>query len=515
MAGYILILAVILLGGAIATVGDRLGTKIGKARLSLFKLRPKNTAVLITILTGSIISASTLGVLLATNNEIRTMFFRLDEVIQRSRKVQKELDQALEQKTETQKELSVSRAELMEAGRRLRRVNDTLQKALSRQRVSEANVKKLQRRYRIAQTTLRQFSEQSRRLRSQISALSTQRQQLDEQRQRLLVQRDQISTRLQQADVQRQQLETAAEQARQRILQVEQQKENLESSIAKAHEQLNQAQAQEQKLAQSVADIRNQLNAATAEQENLRQERGKLEKEIADLQENRQRLIANLQVLLLGLRRGNVTIRAGQVLASGTITNLKSQQEALQAINALLQQARRTAIILTNPANLRPEQQVVQMSTEDVNKLLQQISDGQPYIVRILSALNYLEGEDQVVVVPQAAPNQQVFKSGEVVAVIALNPATLSDEQILTRINSLFSVANRQAIQAGMLPDPVTGTVGSFRQIELFRFVLALKERNDNDTIEIQAVTSSDIFSAGPLTLELVARRNQQVVLRS
>jgi uncharacterized protein (DUF3084 family) len=508
MAGYILILAVILLGGAIATVGDRLGTKIGKARLSLFNLRPKNTAVLITILTGSIISASTLGVLLATNNEIRTMFFRLDEVIQRSRKVQKELDEALEQKTETQKELSVSRAELMEAGRRLRRVNDTLQKALSRQKVSEANVKKLQRRYRIAQTTLRQFSEQSRRLRSQISALST-------QRQRLLAQRDQISTRLQQADIQQQQLETAAEQARQRILQVEQQKQNLESSIAKAQEQLSQAQAQEQKLAESVADIRDQLNAATAEQENLRQERGKLEKEIADLQENRQRLIANLQVLLLGLRRGNVTIRAGQVLASGTITNLKSQQEALQAINALLQQARRTAIILTNPANLRPEQQVVQMSTEDVDKLLQQISAGQPYIVRILSALNYLEGEDQVVVVPQAAPNQQVFKAGEVVAVIALNPATLSDEQILTRINSLFSVANRQAIQAGMLPDPVTGTVGSFRQIELFRFVLALKERNDNDTIEIQAVTSSDIFSAGPLTLELVARRNQQVVLRS
>jgi uncharacterized protein (DUF3084 family) len=515
MAGYILILAVILLGGAIATVGDRLGTKIGKARLSLFNLRPKSTAVLITILTGSVISASTIGVLLATSKEIRTMFFRLDEVIQRSRKVQKELDQALAQKTETTRELSVSRAELMEAGRRLRKVNDTLQKALSRQKVSEANVKKLQRRYQFAQTTLRQFSEQSRRLRSQIQNLSAQRQQLDDQRQRLLVQRDAISTRLQQADVQRQTLEAAAEGARQRIAQVEQQKQGLESSIAKAEEQLRQAQAQEQQLAQSVADIRGQLEAATTEQDNLRQERAKLEKEIADLQENRQRLIANLQVLLLGLRRGNVTIRAGQVLASGTITNLSSQQESVQAINALLQQARRTAIILTNPANLRPEQQVIQMAKEDVDKLLQQISDGQPYVVRILSALNYLEGETQVLVVPQAAPNQQVFQSGAVVATIALNPASLSDEQILTRINSLFSVANRQAIQAGMLPDPVTGTVGSFRQIELFRFVLALKERNDNDTIEIQAVTSDDISAAGPLTLELVARRNQQVVLRS
>ena len=38
--GYILILATLLLGGVIATVGDRLGTKVGKARLSLFNLRP-------------------------------------------------------------------------------------------------------------------------------------------------------------------------------------------------------------------------------------------------------------------------------------------------------------------------------------------------------------------------------------------------------------------------------------------------------------------------------------------
>ncbi|WP_298617154.1 DUF3084 domain-containing protein, partial [uncultured Thermosynechococcus sp.] len=31
MAGYVLVLAVIILGGAIATVGDRLGSKVGKA----------------------------------------------------------------------------------------------------------------------------------------------------------------------------------------------------------------------------------------------------------------------------------------------------------------------------------------------------------------------------------------------------------------------------------------------------------------------------------------------------
>jgi len=48
--GYILIIAILVLGGVIATVGDRIGTRVGKKRLSLFNLRPKNTAVLVTIL---------------------------------------------------------------------------------------------------------------------------------------------------------------------------------------------------------------------------------------------------------------------------------------------------------------------------------------------------------------------------------------------------------------------------------------------------------------------------------
>ena len=57
MAGVTLVLSILILGGVIATIGDRLGTKIGKARLSLFGMRPKKTAVAITILTGTIISA--------------------------------------------------------------------------------------------------------------------------------------------------------------------------------------------------------------------------------------------------------------------------------------------------------------------------------------------------------------------------------------------------------------------------------------------------------------------------
>lgn len=40
-----------MLGGILSTLGDRLGSKVGKARLSLFNLRPRKTAVVITALT--------------------------------------------------------------------------------------------------------------------------------------------------------------------------------------------------------------------------------------------------------------------------------------------------------------------------------------------------------------------------------------------------------------------------------------------------------------------------------
>jgi uncharacterized protein (DUF3084 family) len=513
--GYILILAIILLGGAIATVGDRIGSRVGKARLSLFNLRPKKTAVLVTIMTGSITAATTLGLMLAANKQLRDILFNTESIIRRNQQVQQELDRAVTQKIDSQKELSVTRADLTESVRRLRNINDSLKVAQARQKASEVNLKKLRSRYELAQTTLRKFGIQAKTLRDQIGQLSAQKQILDTERERLIVQRDQIQIRLRQATVQRQSLEAAAAEAKSRIQNVEQQKQSLESAIAQSTRQLQDSVRQQAELQTSVNQVRAQLEQAATEQAALRQQREQLSQDIAALEENRQRLVENLRVLLLGLRRGNVTIRAGQVLASGIVQNINSREQALVAVNALLQQARRSAIILNNPQNLRPEQQVVQMTNEDVEGLLKQVADGKPYAVRILSALNYLEGEGQIIVVPQAAPNRQVFTPGEQVAALALNPSTLSDEQILSRINSVFAVANRRAIESGVLPDPVTGTVGSFRQIDLFRFVLALKQQNPEGTIEIQAVTSDKIYSAGPLTLTLAAIKNGQVILRS
>ena len=72
---WILITFLVLLGGLIAPFGDLLGTKIGKARFSILKLRPKKTATIVTIITGGFISAISIGLLILVSEEFRQRLF--------------------------------------------------------------------------------------------------------------------------------------------------------------------------------------------------------------------------------------------------------------------------------------------------------------------------------------------------------------------------------------------------------------------------------------------------------
>ena len=72
---WILIVFLILLGGLIAPFGDLLGTKIGKARFSILRLRPKKTATIVTIITGGFISSISIGLLILVSEEFRQRLF--------------------------------------------------------------------------------------------------------------------------------------------------------------------------------------------------------------------------------------------------------------------------------------------------------------------------------------------------------------------------------------------------------------------------------------------------------
>ncbi len=150
MSGWILILALLILGGVLSTLGDRLGSKVGKARLSLFRLRPKKTAVVITVLTGSLISAISLGLMLLVSDRLRTGLFELDQIEQRLR--------------DSRDALASSRKDLAQSRSALRSAEEERSEA---------------------QSQLKVVAQQASRLQKELAPLMEQRRQLEAERDRL------------------------------------------------------------------------------------------------------------------------------------------------------------------------------------------------------------------------------------------------------------------------------------------------------------------------------------------
>ena len=78
--GAVMFLVLIIMGGAIAFLGDRIGSKVGKKRLTLFGLRPKYTSVIVTIISGVLISFTTIAVLAVVNENVRVALFGLSQL---------------------------------------------------------------------------------------------------------------------------------------------------------------------------------------------------------------------------------------------------------------------------------------------------------------------------------------------------------------------------------------------------------------------------------------------------
>ena len=69
--GIAMFFVLMLMGGLIAFLGDKIGSKVGKKRMTLFGLRPKYTSVVVTIISGILISFLTVTVLAVVNENVR------------------------------------------------------------------------------------------------------------------------------------------------------------------------------------------------------------------------------------------------------------------------------------------------------------------------------------------------------------------------------------------------------------------------------------------------------------
>jgi len=122
MSGINIMILVLIFSGIIAYIGDRIGMKAGKKRVSLFGLRPRYSSIIITVMTGILIALLTISILLFTYTNLRQALFNINDVLDRLQNLNQKLeerDQELEQlkneidqKTTELEELSQQRDQL-------------------------------------------------------------------------------------------------------------------------------------------------------------------------------------------------------------------------------------------------------------------------------------------------------------------------------------------------------------------------------------------------------------------
>ena len=459
---YILIAAILLLGGLIAVLGDILGSKVGKARLRLFNLRPRRTAMLITVMTGFSISAFTLGVLFTLNKSLRQGIFELDTILTRLKNTRSDLEQT---------QLQIKRVEL------------ELQQAKNQKQAIETNLALTNHNFQQATAKLKNVSFQADSLRAEVNSLIAERKKLSQQRENLKQQIIQLKKNI---DRQNQLLLTS------------QNKITQQDRIIKDKEQ----------LLVNLEKQQSRLQAEIEERDRILQVR-----EIKLKQIERKFLFINQQLeqYYQNFREKTIALFRGQILAFATV-NISDPQNTTRVIDRILQEANLRAIQAVNPAEFAKNKlissKIIIIDRQKIQDIIKQVRDGQEYVVRILSEGNYVEGEREIRVIADVVPNRKIFTAEQTVASITLESNNFNPEEIGQNIDLLLSISRLRARRSGILGNVKVGD-GNFEVV--FNFFEELKKSQTTPTT-IKAVAIEEAYAAGPLKLRLVALRDGQIL---
>jgi len=411
MFGVALIAILASVGGAIAYIGDKVGTKVGKKKLSLFGLRPKYTSIIVAVTTGIMITIATLIILTVVSGDVRTALFHMEHL----------------------------RAGLGALATEVSQKNDEL----------------------AANQLLLQTKEQ------EYNGLVT------------------------------------------NIADVTHQLADAREQLADTVEQRDQTRLALHETQEDYQHVYQELQTSTASIQALAATKVTLDKRIAGLNRERSLLQGDLEQLaattaklrdgIQYLREGTVLYRAKEVLATAVIDPSVGQGE-----NELWQ-----LLVATNQQLLRQTGKpgavtaVLGVSQAEFQTALKAIQDSPTsMVVRVVAHRNTV-GAEQVVAHLELYPNKQIFAQGDIIARATVNVA--SEHDIESVVLQFLQQVNSSAVEKGMLVDPLNGTVGSIRGIELFNTVAQLKRKGGS--IALQAVALSDTSVAGPLAIKLLVEQ--------
>ena len=403
MYGVLLIVVLIITGGAIAFIGDRLGTKIGKKRLSIFGLRPRHTSIVITIFTGICITTLTFGVMAAASENVRTALFGMERL---NRTMQ-----------ETQTNLADTKTALQDAQAERDRTDDALSQ-------SKADVE--------------QLKDQQLQLEADSARLMEGNHQLEQAKQLLMQRNDSLS------------LQNVA-------------------------------------LGQQNGELAGANLTLTGRNEHLTADNQTLERRAKDLRDG-----------LITMREGDITFRAGEVIASGVIRGNRSSAEVANDIQALAQLANRNVSARLGKDHSDEDVWIYQ---PEYDAAVKTIADSQQdMVVRIVAAGNLVRGE-AVRTSLELYKNSIIYKNKEFIIAKPYSLTGGSDSEAEQTVMNFLQEVNLAATTKGILPDPLRGSVGVIEGAQFYGMVNSL--RSVRGPVVLSAYANGDTDALGPLRLTL------------
>lgn len=403
MYGIMLIVVLVLTGGVIAFIGDRLGSKVGKKKLSLFGLRPRHTSILVTIITGILITTVTFGILAIASKDVRTALFGMNKL---------------------KAELNEKQSMLEEASGALINVKNDLNTTKEEYAKSKKDLEETQEDLEIAQQA-------AELLRQEQVALQNRNQELWSDNQTLI--------------------------------------------------EHNQSLAENNQF-------------LLANNESLKADNLELEKTNNDLQEG-----------IENIRERPIIYRVGELLASGVIKKTDDPVKIQNDLNQIIALANSKIIDRLGTEGSKDGVWIYPIEYQKAMDRLKQAKGDT--VIRLIVAANLVKG-DPVLTELEMHPNRVVYQENEFVYQKIYNvPIDGSNSEML--ISDFLRNVNMTAINNGILPNPLTGTVGVINGNQIYAIEKALAENRGKDVL-ISAFAAADTEVLGPLRLHIYLKNETE-----
>ena len=463
MYGIILIGVMIATGGAIAFIGDKLGTKIGKKRLSIFGLRPRHTSMIITVITGILITAFSIGTMAIVSKDVRTALFGLEELNSSLRLTKRALDEATENLAQMHAEFNRAETELSNA------------------RTEIAKLKNEQDELNAESERLREGNE---RLEAEKFELTEQNENLVSVNKNLASTNDELTGTNKNLSRVNQELSGTNE----NLARVNRELTGTNKKLASDNQKLTDTNENLSKVKAELEDSNKRLNEFNV---TLTADNEKLSKDNAELEEHAK----NLRDGLIAMREGDIVFRAGEVLAAAVIKGNRTDEDITEDINALADAASKN-IAEHFGDNTDSSVWIYQ---PELQRTIDEISASpQDMVLRITAAGNLVRGEP-IRTNLSLFPNNKVFDANEFIFSHEYEVKSEDDAEDIVR--NFLSEINHAAVVKGILADPITGTVGVMEGSQLYELIEEIETARSK--IILTAYAREDVYSIGPLRLNI------------